>query len=222
MRPSPPPWTASPAAILTTPGNLSWYLERQTAFLAYLAITASVVYGLLLSTKLLDVIAHRPISFALHQDLAAFGLGLAGIHGTLLGLDRTIHFSLADLAVPFASPYRPLWVGVGQLAFYLTLAIVLSFSARRRIGQRRWRSLHYVTFMAFVGSTVHGVLSGTDSATPWAWWIYVGATVAVVFLVTVRLTLSVGGRPADGGPQGRGASSRARSIASSTSPGRFV
>ena len=51
-------------------------------------MAGSVVYGLLLSTKLLDAIAHRPISFSLHQDLAAIGLGLAAIHGMLLGLDH--------------------------------------------------------------------------------------------------------------------------------------
>ncbi len=183
-------------ALRTSPGNVSWYLERLTAFLAYLAIVGSVVYGLLLSTKLLDAIAHRPISFALHQDLAAFGLGLAGIHGALLGLDRTIHFSIASLAVPFASPYRPLFVGIGQLAFYLTLAVVLSFYARRRIGQRRWRLLHYATFAVFAAATAHGVLAGTDSATPWAWWIYVGSSAAVMFLLTYRVTLSIGSRVA--------------------------
>ena len=181
-------------AVLAGSVNLAWYLERLTAFLAYLAIAGSVVYGLLLSTKLLDAIAHRPVSFALHQDLAAFGLGLGGIHGALLGLDHTIHFSLADLAIPFASPYRAAWVGLGQVAFYLTLAVVLSFYARRRIGQRRWRLLHYATFLVFVASTAHGVAAGTDSATGWAWWTYVGASAVVAFLLTYRVTLSTAGR----------------------------
>ena len=181
-------------AVLAGSGNASWYLERLTAFLAYLAIAGSVIYGLLLSTKILDAIAHRPISFALHQDLAAFGLGFAGIHGALLGLDHTIHFSIADIAIPFASPYRAAWVGLGQLAFYATLAVVLSFYARRRIGQRRWRLLHYLTFVVFVASTAHGVAAGTDSGAGWAWWTYVGASAIVAFLSTYRVTLSAAGR----------------------------
>jgi sulfoxide reductase heme-binding subunit YedZ len=201
-------------------GNLSWYLERLTAFLAYLALAGSVVYGLLLSTRLLDAIAHRPISFALHQDLAAFGLGLAGIHGALLGLDRTIHFSLLDLAVPFASPYQPIWVGVGQLAFYLTLAVVLSFYARRRIGQRRWRLLHYATFLVFAGATVHGVAAGTDSATPWAWWIYVGSSALVMFLLTYRIVISGIGR--DRTPAAASRARVARPGAPARAPGRSV
>ena len=177
-------------------GSASWYAERLAGLLAYLALTGSVVFGLLLSTRILDAIAHRPISFTLHQDLAAFGLGLAAIHGALLGLDRTIHFSLIQLAVPFTSPYEPLWVGIGQVAFYLTLAVVASFYLRRTIGQRAWRLLHYVTFLAFAGATAHGIVAGTDSATSWAWWMYVGATATVVFLFTLRLWMALAGRVA--------------------------
>ena len=69
-----------------------------------------------------------------------------------------------------------------------------SFYLRRRIGQRAWRTLHYLTFLAFVGATVHGIAAGTDSATPGAWWLYVGSTTAVVFLLAYRVTLSVASR----------------------------
>jgi predicted ferric reductase len=179
------------AAVLETPSKLPWFATRVTAFLSYLAIAGSVVYGLLLSTKILDAIAHRPVTYALHQDLAAVGLGLAGIHGVLLGLDSTVPFSFAEMLIPFAAPYRPIWVGIGQLAFYVTAAVIASFYARRHIGQRAWRLLHYTTFLAFVGATAHGILAGTDTATPWAFWIYVTATVWVVFLTTYRVVLSV-------------------------------
>ena len=48
--------------------RLPWYVTRISALFAYLALTASVVYGLLLSTKILDRVAHRAVSFTLHQD----------------------------------------------------------------------------------------------------------------------------------------------------------
>jgi predicted ferric reductase len=179
------------SAIAATPGKLPWYATRVTAFLAYLAIAGSTIYGLLLSTKILDAIAHRPVTYALHQDLAAVGLGLAAIHGVILGLDSTIPYSFTEMLVPFASPYRPVWVGIGQLAFYVTALVIASFYARRRIGQRAWRLLHYATFLAFVGATAHGILAGTDTATPWAFAIYVTATVAVVFLTTYRVIVSI-------------------------------
>ncbi len=95
------------------PDRLPWVATRLIGFLSYFAIAGSVIYGLLLSTKILDAIAHRPVSFALHQDLAAIGLGLAGVHAVLLGLDASVPFSLFQVVVPFAAPYRPLWVGLG-------------------------------------------------------------------------------------------------------------
>ena len=187
------------------PNRLPWVATRLVAFLSYFAIAGSVIYGLLLSTKILDTIAHRPVSFALHQDLAAIGLGLAGVHAILLGLDATVPFSLSDMLVPFAAPYRPLWVGVGQLTLYLVAVVLASFYLRRRIGQRSWRLLHYLTFLSFAGATAHGILSGSDSGTAWAWWSYVGATALVVFLTGYRVVTGIvaarehAARPAPGG-----------------------
>ena len=171
--------------------SLPWVFERLFAFLAYFSMAGSVVYGLLLSTKILDAIAHRPITFTLHQDLASVGLGFAGIHGALLGLDKTVPFSVAQIAIPGLAPHAPLWVAAGQVSFYLMLIVVGSFYVRRRIGQRTWRLLHYLTFFAFVGATAHGLGAGTDSGSAWAWWIYIGATAAVVFLFVYRVVLSI-------------------------------
>ena len=180
--------------VATNPAGLPWLIERLFAFLAYGTMTASVVYGLLLSTKLLDAIAHRPISFTLHQDLAAIGVGLAAVHGTLLGLDHTVPFSIAQIAVPGLAPHAPLAVAAGQVGFYLALVVTLSFYARRRIGQRAWRTLHYVTFLAFVGVTIHGIGAGTDSGQGWAQALYIGSAAVVVFLLAYRIAMSVAGR----------------------------
>ncbi|MFI5227149.1 MAG: hypothetical protein ACHQ3P_10790 [Candidatus Limnocylindrales bacterium] len=184
------------AGLLTTQSStIPWIASRLLGFVAYLALAGSVVYGLLLSTKLLDAVAHRPVTFTLHQDLASIGLGLAAVHGALLGLDHSVPESIGQLLVPFTTAYRPLWVGLGQLAFWLCVTVVASFYVRRRIGQRAWRTLHYATFLAFVGATAHGIGSGTDSAGR-AWWLYVVAGTAVAFLLTYRIVLSAASRAA--------------------------
>ena len=168
--------------------SLAWYASRVLGFLAYGAIVASIVYGLLLSTGILDRIAHRAVSLTLHQDLSALAIGLTALHGALLSLDTFVPQSVRELVIPFAGPYRPEWVGVGQLTLYLMLIVYGSFYARRRIGQRAWRTLHYTTLLLFLGATAHGVMAGTDSPTPWAFGIYLTATVTVVFLLGYRIT----------------------------------
>jgi methionine sulfoxide reductase heme-binding subunit len=178
-------------ALAANPASMPWLFERLFAFMAYIALTMSVVYGLLLSTRLLDAIAHRPVSFSLHQDLAAFGLGLAGIHGVLLGLDSTVPFSLAQIVVPGLAPHAPVAVAVGQVALYLMVVVTASFYVRRHIGQRAWRTLHYLTFLAFAGATYHGIAAGSDSGSMWVQWMYLGAMAIVAFLLTYRIGISL-------------------------------
>lgn len=182
------------ATAALAPGMLAWYGVRTTGFLAYFAVAGSVIYGLLLSTKLLDAIAHRPVSFALHKDLALVGLALSGLHGLLLLGDHTYAFTLVTIAIPFASPYAPAPVAIGQLAFYVVAIVTGSFYVRRQVGQRAWRLIHYLTFLGFVGVTVHGVTSGSDTSAPWAAWAYLVPIAAVVFFLAYRVVVSVGRR----------------------------
>jgi hypothetical protein len=172
------------------PGLMAWYTARTMGFMAYLVVAGSVIYGLLLSTKILDAIAHRPVSFALHKDLALAGLFLAMVHATVLLADQSYAFTPRAILVPFASPYAPLWVGIGQLTMYGLAIVTGSFYIRRQIGQRAWRVLHYGTFAVFVGTTIHGVMAGSDSGTPWAFWIYFVPGVLVFFMLVYRIVVS--------------------------------
>jgi hypothetical protein len=176
------------------PGLLDWYTVRALGFLAYIVLAVSILYGLLLSTKILDAIAHRPVSFALHKDLSIVGLILGGIHGGLLIADQSYNFTPASILVPFESPYAPIAVGIGQLSFYSTAVVTASFYVRRHIGQSAWRLIHYATFLAFAEATYHGIASGTDTSADWAFWIYVVPLAAGMFLLAYRTTLSISNR----------------------------
>jgi predicted ferric reductase len=180
--------------LAANPSALPWLFERLFAWMGYLAITLSVVFGLLLSSKVLDALAHRPVNFTLHQELAAVGLGMAAIHGALLGVDATMPFSITQIVVPGQAPYAPLAVGVGQVALYLMALVTASFYVRRYIGHRAWRALHYLTFLAFAGSTAHGIAAGTDSGHVWAQWIYLVALTVVAFLLAYRIGISAAER----------------------------
>jgi DMSO/TMAO reductase YedYZ heme-binding membrane subunit len=174
--------------------RLPWYTTRIAALLSYLALSASTIYGLLLSTRILDRVAHRPISYTLHQDLAGIGVALALVHAAVLMIDRSVPYAPAEILVPFAGPYRPLWVGIGQVTMGLSLLVLLSFYVRKRIGTRAWRSIHYLAFAAFAGATVHGLMTGSDAGAAWAYAGYLTLTVMVVFLTTYRVALALGER----------------------------
>jgi predicted ferric reductase len=179
------------ATAALAPDKLAWYGVRATGFLAYFAIAGSVLFGLLLSTRMLDAVAHRPVSLTLHKDLALAGVALSALHGLMLLGDHTFAFTATAILVPFASPYAPVGVAIGQLAFYLVAIVTGSFYVRRQIGQRAWRLIHYLTFLGFLGVTAHGIAAGSDSSAPLAIWAYLVPVAAVAFFFTYRVVVSI-------------------------------
>jgi predicted ferric reductase len=167
--------------------KLFWTASRLTAFLAYLAFAGSVCYGLGMASGIIDAVAGRPVSFALHQDLALAGLALSAAHVFLLLGDRYIGFDLVTLLVPGLSPYRSVPVAVGQVAAWAALATVLSFYVRGRMPAQLWRKLHAMSTVVFILATGHGLYTGTDSRMDLIWWVYVAVGLVVLFLFAYRI-----------------------------------
>ncbi|HZQ39115.1 MAG TPA: ferric reductase-like transmembrane domain-containing protein [Dehalococcoidia bacterium] len=171
----------SPAA------NVPWYLSRATGFVAYLLLFVTVSLGLAIRTKALDRLVARWRVTDLHGFLSVLaGLFMAVHVAALLG-DTFIGFSVVQLLMPFASPYEAVWTGTGQIVAYLLIAILISFPARRLIGYRAWRALHYLTLVAYLGALAHGVFTGTDSPQRWAQAVYLGTAGCVAALLLYRI-----------------------------------
>ena len=140
---------------------VAWYIARAAGLVAFAVLTLSVWLGLAMSTRLLGPNRQKSL-FGWHQTLAWTGLSMLGLHAGALLFDPTLHFGLASVLVPFATPWRPAAVAAGVVAGWLTLVLALSFRMRKRIGQRGWRRLHYASFAAFVLSLGHALTAGTD------------------------------------------------------------
>jgi methionine sulfoxide reductase heme-binding subunit len=163
-----------------------WLLARASGLTAYVLLTASVLAGLVLKSKPFGRRLKAASVTDVHRFLALLGLGMLGLHGGALVLDRTLKLPPAGLFVPGLSPYRPIPVALGVVAAELMVLIAVSFSLRRRIGFRNWRRLHWATYLLFLLGTAHGLLAGTDSAQPWARALYLGAVGSVVFATAWR------------------------------------
>jgi predicted ferric reductase len=176
------------ASILGPDPKVFWYLSRGSAILALGLLWFSMAWGLLITNQLARLWPGGPAAFDLHQYSSVLGLGFSLFHALILLGDRYIGYSLAQIALPFASlSYRPLWVGLGQLGFYLSALLVGSFYVRRRIGQRSWRLIHYASFLMFILACAHGIASGTDSQATWVVslnWFYAAS---LIFLLIYRI-----------------------------------
>jgi predicted ferric reductase len=171
--------------------NPWWYLSRSSAFVGYVLLWASMALGISITNKLARVWPGGPAAFDLHQYFSWLGLGFTVVHVvTLLG-DEYIGNTGAQWLIPFASAnYEPLWVGIGQVAFYLLVPVTLSFYARKRLGTRTWRTIHGISYAVFVLGLFHAVFSGTDSPTIWAGTLYWGTGVSVFALTVYRLIVT--------------------------------
>lgn len=169
-------------------GTIPWAVSRASGLAAFAVLTASMVMGLSISTKASDGVLSRPFVFDMHQFLAVASLALIAVHAGSLLFDGFLQFSSLSLVVPFIAPYRPLAVGVGVIAAWLAAITTASFWMRSRIGQKRWRTLHYLTFLAYIAALGHGVYSGTDTQLPFVYWGYVTSAAAVTALLTLRIT----------------------------------
>jgi sulfoxide reductase heme-binding subunit YedZ len=177
------------AATASATTNIPWYLSRSTGMVAYLLLFGTVVLGISVRTKGLDRVLARWRVTDLHTFLSIMVLVFVAIHAGILLFDTFMGFKLIQILVPFSAPYRPIWTSFGIISAYLLIIISLSFLARRWIGYRAWRTLHYANFAIYVGALVHGMYTGTDSPTLWADAIYFFSAATVLGLVLYRIVL---------------------------------
>ncbi len=169
-------------------GTIPWAVSRASGLAAFAVLSASVAMGLLISTKASDGLMSRPFVFQMHQFLAVASLTLIAVHAGSLLFDGFIEFTSLALIVPFISSYEPLAVGAGVIAAWLAAITTASSWMRSRISPKRWRKLHYLTFLAYFASLGHGVFAGTDTGLPLVYWGYVLSAAAVLALTTLRIT----------------------------------
>ena len=170
----------------------AWYLTRSSAFMSYIMLWLSMALGLVITNRMARVWPGGPTVIDLHEHTSLLGLGFGALHALVLVADRYIGYSLAQIVIPFANTeYRPLWVGLGQIGFYLSLLVTLTFYARRWFRPRTWRVIHYLSFLSFVMVLAHGIWSGTDSGAAWAQWLYLASGISLIVLTVYRILVSM-------------------------------
>ncbi len=168
-----------------------WFMSRGSAIAAYWILWLSMSSGVIITNKIAQVWPGIPPAYEIHQYTSLLGMGLALFHALVLTGDHYIHYTIAQVLLPFGSQnYRPTWVGFGQVAFYLWGIVNLSFYVRKRIGKRAWRLIHFASYLSFFGAMLHGILSGTDTGTPWSLYLYWISGASLLFLTIYRVLAS--------------------------------
>jgi sulfoxide reductase heme-binding subunit YedZ len=163
-----------------------WWLARGTGVVSLLLLTASLLLGILGSLRFSA--APRWPRFAidtLHRDISLLVIAVLVVHIITSVLDSFAPIRLVDAVIPFISSYRPIWLGLGAVAFDIMLALVVTSLLRRRLGFGTWRLVHWLAYASWPVAVLHGLGTGSDTK---VWWMLaltalcVGAVLAAVLV----------------------------------------
>jgi hypothetical protein len=101
--------------------------------------------------------------------VSLLALALVGAHTVASVVHTSVDIRWVDAVVPFAGPYRPVWIGLGALALDLLLVPAVAAALRHRLGSRSWQVVHGGAYRAWGLAAVHTVGIGTDVDRTWAW-----------------------------------------------------
>ena len=166
--------------------SLYWYLTRGSGTVALVLLTISVVVGIAGSMRLSAPAWPRFAIETVHRDVSLLVIVFLVIHIVTSVLDSFAPISLTASVIPFISSYRPLWLGLGTLAFDLILALTVTSLMRRRLGYRTWRAVHWLAYASWPVAVLHGIGTGSDTKVAWMLAVTALCVAAVVAAAGLR------------------------------------
>ena len=173
----------------------TWHVIRAAGLTAYLLLFLTTTVGLLLSLRIIPG-KDRLAVINVHKTIAMTGLVFALLHLSALLFETHIHFSLADVFIPFWSSYQTRNTALGVIVFY-AMAIVILISIpviMKKMGYRIWRSIHSFAFLCYWIALYHGVVLGTDSHNGLVLMMYIFTGLIVVSLISIKVKKTIQGR----------------------------
>jgi hypothetical protein len=175
-----------------------WYLARASGLVAWALLAVSVLWGLLLSTRVFDRSVSPKWITDLHRFLGGTAVLFTAMHVGTLVADSYVHFGAKEILVPLASSWRPIAVAWGVIAFWIVAAVEATSLLMKHLPRRIWHAVHLSSFVLFFAATTHAITAGTDTRAP-AFVIGCTAVISTVLLLTLVRVLV---------PRKRGATSR--------------
>jgi methionine sulfoxide reductase heme-binding subunit len=171
-----------------THGTALWYASRATGVVAMLLLTAVLVLGILVNRQ--GRLPGLP-GFAvtgLHRNVSLLAVAFLAIHVVTAIADPYVTIGLAAAVLPFASAYKPFWLGLGAISLDLVAALILTSLARARMSRRAWRGIHWLAYAAWPLAVGHSLGSSSDARSGLVLGVLAGCVLAVVAALAWRLS----------------------------------
>lgn len=142
---------------------MTWYLARALGLVLLAVFTAATALGILGTTVKAGGRVPRFVVGDLHRRLSLLAMALLVGHVVVSVADSYVDIRWLDAFVPFVGSYRPLWLGLGTLAFDLLLAATVTSLLRQRLNPAAWRAVHLAVYAAWPAVVLHGLGTGSDT-----------------------------------------------------------
>ncbi len=193
---------ATAQALTAVGGKAFWFLTRASGLVSIALLSATIVLGVVASVGWTTQRWPRFVSQDVHRNLSLLCIAFVAVHVVTTVVDGYVPIGFVDVVLPFRSPYRPIYLGLGALCFDLLLAVLITSGLRHRIGYGSWRFVHWLAYLCWPIALIHGLGSGTDTPLPIVLLVEAVCTAAVLAAFAWRLTtgrsLPIGGRTAAG------------------------
>ncbi len=167
--------------------SVMWLATRSTGLVALILLTLVTVLGIATSGGWGSSLWPRLVTNSLHRRLSLLSIVFLFIHIATTVLDGYVPVGWLDVVVPFASPYKTLWLGLSALAVDLLIAVMVTSYLRGRIGIRSWRAIHLLAYGAWGLATIHALGVGTDRMLTYI--VALGGVVVVAITALARVTV---------------------------------
>ena len=164
--------------------QLLWFATRGAGVVSLFLFTVVVCLGILTVLRWQTEDWPRFLTAELHRSLALLAVVFVTIHIVTAIVDPFTSLGLVAAVIPFASSYRPLWVGLGVISIDLGLAVLVTSLIRPWFGQQAWRLVHWVAYGSWPLAVAHSIGSGSDGGAIWMLAID-GVCVGAVLLAVV-------------------------------------
>lgn len=141
-----------------------WNLTRASANVAWVLILLSVIWGVLLTTRALRRVDRPAWLRDLHSWLGGLAVAFTVLHMVTLILDSYVDFTWIDLFVPFSTTNfgHEIPVALGIFAFYALVAVQGTSLMMKKMSQKLWHRIHFLSYALFAAVAVHALTAGSD------------------------------------------------------------
>ena len=167
--------------------SILWYATRGAGAVSLVLLSGVVALGVASALRWRLGAWPRFLTAGFHRNLALLSVVFLALHIVTAVVDPYTSLGWAAAVVPFSSPYRTFWLGLGVVALDLLGALIVTSLLRSALRFRTWRLVHWFAYACWPLALVHGLGTGTDATRSWMLAIEVACLALVLAAVVARL-----------------------------------